>query len=94
MVNKNNLKVFIHCSSGLVRSPTVVLAYLSIFKRVKSWKNINLSRDFVVLNSQNSVPNVTLVESIVHSNRVFQDKQIDIDSEKDSRRREMMLKYD
>lgn len=35
LVDKQNKKVFIHCSSGLTRSPTCVLAYLCIFKRVK-----------------------------------------------------------
>lgn len=35
LADKQNKKVFVHCSSGLMRSPTSVLAYLCIFKRVK-----------------------------------------------------------
>lgn len=40
MVNNKNLRVFVHCSSGLIRAPTVVLAYLCMFKRVRNWQNV------------------------------------------------------
>lgn len=37
MVNNLKLNVFVHCSSGISRAPSVVLAYLSLFKKVKGW---------------------------------------------------------
>lgn len=40
MINNKKLKVFVHCSSGISRAPTVVLAYLCLFKRVPEWSNI------------------------------------------------------
>lgn len=94
LVNKRNMTVFIHCSSGLVRAPTTVLAYLCVFKRIKNWRNVLLSRDFVVENAHNSIPNTNVVEQILSDNRAFHEKQIDVEREKDHKRREMIRKYD
>jgi len=94
LVNKQNKRVFIHCSSGLVRAPTVVLAYLCIYKRIKVWRNVLQSKDFVIQNSCNAVPNTTVVDLIISENKAFQDKQVDFESEKDQRRIEIRSKYD
>jgi protein-tyrosine phosphatase len=47
LISSKQRRVFIHCSSGLVRSPTVVLAYMCIFKRVKNWRNVDQTRDYI-----------------------------------------------
>jgi len=94
LIDKQNKKVFIHCSSGLIRTPTVVLTYLCIFKRVKTWKNISLTRDFVTECCSKSMPNVATVEQIVAANKKFQDDQVDIQEEKDRRRQAIIKKYD
>lgn len=90
----NNRRVFVHCSSGLVRSPTVVLAYLCIFKRYKNWRNVIETKDFIVEYSHNSIPNSTLVENLVYTNRNFQNQQTDINTEKDLKRRQLIAQYD
>mmetsp|Transcript_11457 Transcript_11457/g.19382 ORF Transcript_11457/g.19382 Transcript_11457/m.19382 type:complete len:304 (+) Transcript_11457:792-1703(+) len=36
-------KVFIHCNSGISRSPTVLLAYMCLYKRARTWKSIDES---------------------------------------------------
>ena len=56
LIDKQSKKVFIHCSSGLIRTPTVVLTYLCIFKRVKTWKNISATRDFMTECCSKSMP--------------------------------------
>lgn len=94
LVEKQNKKVYIHCSSGLTRSPTSVLAYLCIFKRVKQWKSVTSTRDVITENCHSSLPNVTVVEQIVAENRKFQDQQVDILQEKDRMRQEIIRKYD
>lgn len=94
LVDKQNKKVFIHCSSGLIRTPTIVLVYLCIFKRVKSWKSVPNTRDFIVESCSQSMPNMMLVEQIIAENKHFQDQQIDIQEEKDRRRQEVIKKYD
>lgn len=74
LVDKQNKKVFIHCSSGLIRAPTIVLTYLCIFKRIKQWKSVPQSRDYIHESCSQSMPNVQLVERIIAENRDFQDK--------------------
>ena len=37
MVNYLRLNVYIHCTSGLSRSPAVLITYLSLFKKIKFW---------------------------------------------------------
>lgn len=94
LVDKQNKKVFIHCASGLIRSPTVVLTYLCIFKRVKQWKSVPKSRDFITESCSQSMPNIQLVERIVAEKRDFQDKQIDLHTEKDRKRQEIIRRHD
>ena len=31
--------LFIHCSSGVTRAPTLALLYLCLFKKIEHWKN-------------------------------------------------------
>jgi len=37
MINNQGLKVYVHGSSGISRSPTAILTYLTIYKRVNTW---------------------------------------------------------
>jgi protein-tyrosine phosphatase len=38
-VSSNN-KVFVHCTSGVSRGPSVVLTHLCLFKKVKCWQDV------------------------------------------------------
>lgn len=53
-----------------------------------------MTKDYIVENAFNSIPSVTIVEQLIYDNRSFHEKQIDIDSERDLRRRELIRKYD
>ncbi len=61
MINKDGLKVYVHCTAGMGRAPAVVLVYLCLYKGmepeearvyVKSYRNV-------------SVPNMNAVRAIV-----------------------------
>jgi len=41
MINNQGLKVFVHGSSGISRAPTAILTYLTMYKRVNVWKDVN-----------------------------------------------------
>ena len=94
LVNNKNLKVYLHCTSGVIRSSTVALAYLCLYKRIHSWHNIHATRNFIVECNSSSLPNTYLVEQIVNDNYEFQSKQTDINSLKDMKRKEIIMKYD
>jgi len=62
LLNNKDKKVFIHCTSGEVRAPSVVLVYLCMYKRVRHWNNVNTTRDYIVENNLYALPNSQLVE--------------------------------
>ena len=37
MINRQGLKVYVHCTAGMGRAPACVLSYLCIFKKVRGW---------------------------------------------------------
>lgn len=74
LVNNKNLKVYVHDSSGISRSPTVILTYLTIFKRVDCWQNINQSEKYIRQYYPVGHSNTSLVQKIVNDNREFQNK--------------------
>ena len=41
MINNQGLKVFVHGSSAISRAPTAILTYLTMYKRVNVWKDVN-----------------------------------------------------
>ncbi len=47
MRKNKGMKVFINCKTGISRSPTVVLAYLALYKRVNDWQNVSLIDAFI-----------------------------------------------
>ena len=39
MINRQGLKVYVHCTAGMGRAPACVLSYLCIFKKVRGWQD-------------------------------------------------------
>ena len=37
MINRQGLKVYVHCTAGMGRAPATVLVYLCLFKKVDGW---------------------------------------------------------
>ena len=80
MINNLGLTVYIHCTSGISRAPTVVMVYLCLFKRVKQWQNPYYVAQFVKAFHLNSSPNMRAVQRVVEANLEFQRQQVDINS--------------
>lgn len=94
LVNKKNLKVFVHCTSGISRSATVILAYLCLFKRVQGWEQVATIREFVRSHSHPTQANLAIVQHIINDNRDFQARQIDIKDELDQKRKDRIKQYE
>ena len=43
----NQGKVFVHCSSGVSRSPTLALTYLCLYKKIEDWRNPESSAHYL-----------------------------------------------
>jgi predicted protein tyrosine phosphatase len=75
MVNNKGHRVFIHCSSGITRAPTVALLYLCLFKRHNSWRDVDQVDQYLSSHYHVSYPNRNLVSQIIKDNHEFQTKQ-------------------
>jgi protein-tyrosine phosphatase len=71
MVNNKGHRVYIHCSAGITRAPTVVLLYLCLFKRHKSWRDIDQVDQYLSSHYVVSYPNRQLVSQIIKDNHEF-----------------------
>ncbi len=60
--------MFLHCTSGVSRAPTVFLCYLALFLRHENWKknkNCEELRQFLEFNNKFAFPNMEIVEKVV-----------------------------
>lgn len=77
MVNNKGHRVYIHCSSGITRAPSVVLTYFCLFKRVESWRDIEKADNYLTSHYRVCHSNKTVVSQIIRDNHEFQSKQVD-----------------
>ena len=76
MINNKNLNVYIYCSSGISRAPTVILAYLTLFKKAQCWQYIPLVESLIISHYPCCSPNVKIVQGLVEQNLEFQKEQV------------------
>lgn len=75
MVQDERAKVFIHCTSGIVRSPTLVLIYLCLFMKHKNWKNpfqVEQHLKGRYTDPNKCQPNMETVQKVLQDNKKFQ----------------------
>lgn len=61
MRNNKGLKVFVNCKTGISRSPTVVMTYLALYKRVNDWQNLDAINILIKSNFKLAFGNSNLV---------------------------------
>ena len=75
MVNILKLNVYIHCNSGLSRSPAVLITYLSLFKKIKCWDRAEDVLKFVKTMNPKLCPNMRVIKKCLVTNKQFQMNQ-------------------
>lgn len=66
---ESNDSVLVHCKSGIVRAPTLVLTYLCMYKRTKHWQSVPRAADSLQAKLYGAeFPNRNLVTRIVNDN--------------------------
>ena len=75
MLSDDEQEVFLHCTTGISRAPTLVIVYLALFLRHKNWDNLNDLEAFVKSAFPQASPNMDAAQKCVEANRDFQAKQ-------------------
>lgn len=57
MVNNKQQKVFIYCNTGISRAPTIIMAYLCLYKKVKEWQDTEAVAALLKLHLPGCQPN-------------------------------------
>lgn len=75
MVNGLGLNVYVHCTSGLSRSPAVVLTYLCLFKKIKCWQTPEEALKYIRTFNPQFNPNMRIIKKCIAANKEFQMSQ-------------------
>lgn len=94
LVAGRNSRVFVQCQAGLTVAPSVVLAYLTLYKRVDTWESVSETTQVMRQSVRFAQPNETLVEKIVDDNLEFQARQYDRETVEALRIREQWARED
>lgn len=77
LVENKGRTVFIHCTSGVSRGPTVALLHQCLYKKVNTWESVSKTSDYIKNSHHLAHPNIKVVTKIIRDNQEFQDKQMD-----------------
>ena len=75
MVNIKQQNVFIYCNTGISRAPTIIMAYLCLYKIVKDWNDIDIVSNLIKLHLKGTQPNRIAIKNVIMKNKLFQDRQ-------------------
>lgn len=81
LIYHKDCNVYVQCQAGFTTSPTCVLAYLSLFKRVHKWESLSHTSQLVSQCIANCQHNEPLVEKVVDDNLEFLARQYDRETE-------------
>jgi predicted protein tyrosine phosphatase len=71
LVNNKNNKVFVHCTSGMSRSPALIITYMCLFIKSYNWgKPSEIDLQLKKLNSKIK-PNLHIVKEVINMNKNF-----------------------
>jgi protein-tyrosine phosphatase len=68
-------KVYVHCTTGVSRSVTLVIVYLSLYMKHEHWNNLQLLKEFIESEYNNrNEPNLIAAQRVIDENKQFQMK--------------------
>ena len=67
-----NQKIFVHCTAGMTRSPTLVILYLCLYCQVDFWKSPVDVYKYVKEYHSISYPNMKAIFRVIARNRTLQ----------------------
>jgi hypothetical protein len=94
LINKQGQHVFVHCFTGISRSPTLIILYWAMFLRHQDWDDVALLQKYLMSVYDLSHPNLEVIEQIIRLNSNFQNEQKIRNQEEDEARRNAIMKKD
>jgi len=67
--------VYINCGSAISRGPTLVLAYLCLFAKIRTYSNLIEANRLLKQYHQVAMPNNTILKKFLKKNKLFQVRQ-------------------
>lgn len=80
-------KVFLNCTAGVSRGPTLLIIYLALFIRHPSWRNIEELYNYVEEQYEWQDANMKIAALVIHKNKDFQENQYKMFLEDEERRK-------
>ena len=72
LINNQGHKVFVNCTAGVSRSPTLIIIYIALFIQHKSWDDIEQIYEFLETEYPWQDPNVKVAQIIIENKHDFQ----------------------
>ena len=66
MVNKQGLKVYVHCTAGMGRAPASAICYFILYKKVSMWRDLAACDRFVKTHRKVSTPNMKAMGNAIN----------------------------
>lgn len=76
-MNKHILKgqkLFVHCTTGVSRGPTLILVYLALFCKFEYWQDLLKIYEFLELEYKWQDANIHIADLTVEKYKTFNDK--------------------
>ena len=85
LINNQGHKVFLNCTAGVSRSPTLVIVYIALFIQHESWDDIEQVYEFVESEYPWQDSNVKVAQIIIENKQEFQQHNLRVKLEKEAR---------
>lgn len=76
MATIQELKVFVHCTTGYNRAPAVLITYLCLFMQHEQWRDVDAVAQWLKNQYSASYPNMKTVKQAIEKNKYLTQQEI------------------
>ena len=76
LVNEQGHTVYLHDNTGISRAPTLLLSYLCLYARIRTYENLPEASKLITTQCNTAVPNLKIITKLLKRCKAFQQKQI------------------
>lgn len=80
-------QVYLNCTAGVSRGPTLMIVYLALFIKHKEWQNVEELYQYIENQYRWQDANLKIAAMVIERNKDFQDKQYQLYLEEEERKR-------